>query len=108
MDDIQASFDFFYERMCDDGIYVVEDLHTCYWEEYGGNGQSQHNFIDFCKTMLDRLHAEHSRGRIASDPIASSTLSFHLYDSLAVFVRGNHGKKFAPILGGSRPHLTQS
>jgi len=33
---IQATFDFFYPLMHKNSIYMVEDLHTAYWEEYGG------------------------------------------------------------------------
>lgn len=34
MADITASFRFLYSRIANDGIYMVEDLHTAYWEEY--------------------------------------------------------------------------
>ncbi len=34
MDHISASFRFLYPRLTKSGIYMVEDLHTAYWDEY--------------------------------------------------------------------------
>jgi SAM-dependent methyltransferase len=36
MIDIAASFRYLYARVARDGVYVVEDLHTAYWDEFGG------------------------------------------------------------------------
>ena len=40
MKHVNASFDFFYPKMSMNSIYMVEDLHTAYWEDFGG-GASQ-------------------------------------------------------------------
>jgi 23S rRNA U2552 (ribose-2'-O)-methylase RlmE/FtsJ len=33
---IATSFEFFYPRMSKNGVYMIEDLHTAYWQEYQG------------------------------------------------------------------------
>ncbi len=43
MSDITSTFQFLYPRMAKNGIYMVEDLHTSYWEEYEGRtAQADH------------------------------------------------------------------
>ena len=36
MSHINATFEYFYPRLPKNGIYIVEDLHTAYWEEFEG------------------------------------------------------------------------
>ena len=36
MSHVVSSFQYLYPRTAKNGIYMVEDLHTAYWEEYGG------------------------------------------------------------------------
>ncbi len=35
MSDVVETFRFLYPRTADDGVYVVEDLHTAYWRSMG-------------------------------------------------------------------------
>ena len=48
MADIVTSFNFLYPRTEKRGIYMVEDLHTAYWEEYGGGLSRDGTFIEKC------------------------------------------------------------
>ena len=44
------------------GIYLVEDLHTSYWEEYGGGYKRNGSFIEYAKRFMDSIiNAWHSR-----------------------------------------------
>jgi cephalosporin hydroxylase len=88
MNDIKASFDFLYNKLNKNGIYLIEDLHTAYWERYGVGVNSQDNFINFCKESVDKLNAKYSHGQIESDFVANNTLGIHFYDSIVVFERG--------------------
>jgi hypothetical protein len=36
MSHIRATFEHLYPRMSSSGVYMVEDLHTAYWDEYEG------------------------------------------------------------------------
>jgi hypothetical protein len=40
------------------------------------------------------LNADHSRGAVAPTDFTRSTLSMHFYDSMAVFEKGDCGKKY--------------
>jgi hypothetical protein len=96
MEHITASFEFLYPRMDKNGVYLVEDLHTAYWDEYHGGLGRPGSFIERCKTFIDELNAEYSRGAVPVTDFSRTTLSMHLYDSVAVFERGQHVKKHAP------------
>jgi len=45
--------------MLKNGIYMVEDLHTAYWEEYEGGLRKSSTFIELCKNLIDELNADH-------------------------------------------------
>ena len=68
-----------------DGVYLVEDLHTSYWEEYGGGYKAEGSFIEYAKDLVDQLHGWHRREEPA--PVTDYTRSIrglHIYDSVVV------------------------
>jgi SAM-dependent methyltransferase len=99
MADILASFGFLYPRTEARGVYMVEDLHTAYWEEYGGGLSKEGTFIEKSKALIDELNADHSRGTVPASDFSRTTLSMHFYDSVVVFERGAYGEKHAPQIG---------
>ncbi|MBV9340049.1 MAG: class I SAM-dependent methyltransferase [Acidobacteria bacterium] len=100
MSDIVATFNFFYPKMPKNGVYLVEDLHTAYWEEYEGGLRKPTTFIETCKGLIDELNADHSRGALPSTEFTKSTVGMHFYDSVVVFERGAYTGKCAPMWGG--------
>lgn len=99
MEHIKASFDYLYPLLRPGSVYFVEDLHTAYWDEYGGGVKRKGSFIEFCKDMIDQLNAEHTRGQIQESDFSRNTLSMHFYDSIVVFEKGRYGRKHAPQIG---------
>ena len=88
MSDVVETFKFLYGRTAPDGVYMVEDLHTAYWDEYGGGVGREGSFMELCKQLIDELNADWSRGELPPTEFTRSTLSMHFYDSMAVFERG--------------------
>ena len=101
MQHLATTFRHLYPRMDRNGVYLVEDLHTCYWPEFGGGLRREGSFLELCKALIDELNADLSRGAVAATDFTRSTLSMHFYDSLAVFEKGRHLPKHAPQTGGS-------
>ena len=99
MSHVTASFNFLYPRIARNGIYMVEDLHTAYWEEYEGGLQKTSTFIELCKKLIDELNADHTREALPPTDFTRTTLSMHFYDSIAVFEKGSYTKKWAPRIG---------
>jgi hypothetical protein len=101
MSHVTTTFQFLYPRMLKNGIYMVEDLHTAYWEEFEGGLRKPSTFIELCKDLIDELNADHSRGALPPTQFTNTTLAIHFYDSVAVFEHGTHTRKVAPEMGGS-------
>ena len=81
-------------------VELARELHTAYWDEYGGGLGRAGSFIEQCKAFIDELNADHARGAIPVSEFSRSTVSMHFYDSVVVFERGRHLKKHAPVTGG--------
>lgn len=101
MSHITATFKFLYPRMLKNGVYIVEDLHTAYWDEYEGGLRKPSTFIELCKNLIDELNADHSRGALTPTEFTRTTMGIHFYDSMAVFERGEYTKKVDPQTGGT-------
>jgi hypothetical protein len=99
MDHIAATFNFLYPKMPKNGLYMVEDLHTAYWPEYGGGVDKPSTFINLAKGFVDKLHAHHSRGAIAPDLITEQTFGISFYDSIVVLEKGDVWRKEAIRVG---------
>ena len=99
MSHVVASFSTLYPQVAKSGIYMVEDLHTAYWDEYEGGLRKSSIFIELCKSLIDELNADHTRDALPPTDFTKSTLSMHFYDSVAVFEKGSHTKKWAPRIG---------
>jgi len=52
-DDMKKSFEFLFPLLKDGGIYVVEDLHCCYWPSFTNNTA----FMDRLKELLDQTNS---------------------------------------------------
>lgn len=98
MTHISKTFEFLYPRLSKNGLYIVEDLHTAYWEEFGG-GDNEESFVNISKDFVDQLNADHSRGAIEPDFITRNTFGISFYDSVIVFERGTIPIKTAPQTG---------
>src|SRR5437762_5193668 len=100
MSHILATFSFLYPKMLKNGVYLVEDLHTAYWDEYGGGLRKPTTFIEICKNLIDELNADHSRGTLPPTEFTRSTTAMHFYDSVVVFERGAYTTKRDSLQGG--------
>ena len=82
-----TTFNFLFDHIKEDGIYVCEDLHTSYWFEYGGGYKKTNSFIEFSKHFIDNLHGWHARKRDESKMynfITKSVFGVHYYDSIII------------------------
>ena len=72
------TWDYMYDKINENGVYFVEDLHTAYWDDFGGGLKREGTFIEQCKGLVDNLHAR-------KGSFAKTTYSMSFYDSVAVF-----------------------
>ncbi len=80
-----VSFEELYDHIKDDGLYICEDLHTSYWKNYGGGFKNKNSFIEYSKTLIDRINAWHARDKkLKVNDFTRSTYSLHYYPSVLV------------------------
>lgn len=85
MKHVSASFNYLYPRISPSGVYMVEDLHTAYWNEYGGGFRDSNSFIEYFKALIDELNAFHIRGgELPPTDFTRSTFCMSAYDSIIV------------------------
>lgn len=83
-----ATFDVMYPTLSERGVFLIEDLHTNYWPEYGGAYRNPGTFIEHAKNHIDQLNAWHSRDpELEVNEFTRTTASMHFYDSIVVFER---------------------
>ena len=99
MKDLWATFSHLYPQMTKNSVYFVEDLHTCYWDEYGGGPGKKESFLEKTKDLIDELQADHSRGVFKPSKFTRETFSICIYDSVVVFEKGDVFRKEAPQRG---------
>lgn len=94
-----ATFQEIFPAVVDDGVYLVEDLHTGFWPEYGGrlprrtlfgNRRPPRSFLEYAKDLVDQLTAWHSREprRLPVTAFTRSVRGMHFYDSVVVMEKG--------------------
>lgn len=79
------SFQHLFDLVAEDGVYLIEDLHTSYWEDFDGGHLRPGTFIEYSKTLIDALHGWHSREpSLQVDAHTSGIGGLHFYDSVLV------------------------
>jgi len=56
--DVVASLLRYFPMLAPGGLYIIEDLHTSYWDKYGGGVAAERSSVAFLKTLADLIHAE--------------------------------------------------
>ncbi|HBH12708.1 MAG TPA: class I SAM-dependent methyltransferase [Clostridiales bacterium] len=59
--DIVRSFSHYFKRLNVNGVYLIEDLHTSYWDQLGGGLYEPYSAITFLKRLVDLTNYEHWR-----------------------------------------------
>lgn len=60
------SFEFLFPKLKSGGFYVVEDLQTSYWDEYGGGFLKDGSSIEYFKGLMDSINSSYIRDSIES------------------------------------------
>ncbi|BAU52661.1 class I SAM-dependent methyltransferase [Mucilaginibacter gotjawali] len=79
-----VSFEELFDHIKPDGTYLCEDLHTSYWDNFGGGYKLPGTFIEYSKELIDKLNAWHFKKAEEIDSFTKSASSMHYYDSMLV------------------------
>lgn len=56
MDHVSKTMKFLFPKLRSPGVYLIEDLHTAYWPEYGGGIRSKKNFFNYLGVFAETIH----------------------------------------------------
>ncbi len=57
--DIVKAFAYYFPLLCEGGLFVAEDLHCSYWQEYQGGIFNPYSSMNFFKHFADVINHEH-------------------------------------------------
>ncbi len=88
---IITSFNTLFPLLTDGGIYVIEDLHTSYWPQYGGEAsrKAEATSIALIKRLIDGLHHAWIPGQKA-EAVDLMVSSVYVYPGVAFIVKGDN------------------
>jgi hypothetical protein len=95
-----TSFEILFDHMNEDAVYLCEDTHTSYWNNYGGGYRNEKSFIEYSKTLIDQIHAWYSQTEDLQ--ITSLTKSIHsisYFDSIVVIEKKKKEPPVSKIIG---------
>ena len=103
MDQQLTTFDELFDHINYGGLYLCEDTHTSYWEEFGGGLRKSGTFIEFTKTLIDKLHGWHHRD-LHSDfsDLTQNMNSLHFYDSIFIVQRKRRTRPMQVMSGETK------
>jgi hypothetical protein len=92
MKHIETSLSCLLPQLSEDGVYMIEDLHSAYWTDFGGGMYAKANFFNLVRSLTDDMHHWYHGGPMKHPEISGYCRSIHVYDSIAVIEKGQMHK----------------
>lgn len=96
---ILSSFKILYPLLNNNGIYIIEDLHTSYWQDYEGGLKKPSSFIEISKNMIDDLNSWYYKSEDEISDFCRNTFGIYFFDSVVVFDKRIRNKSYALATG---------
>lgn len=89
MDHIRASLEVLFPRLSLGGLYMIEDLHTAYFRNYGGTWREdgfrgKRNFLRELTQMVDDMHHWYHALPAKVPALGGQLTGLHVHDSIVV------------------------
>lgn len=84
MEHIRATLETLLPLVEEGGTYMIEDLHTAYWKNYGGGFTSKANFFNYVRALVDDLHRWYHVYDLQHPGVSNHCGSIHIHDSICV------------------------
>jgi len=84
------------DHIKDDGVIIVEDVHTSYMKEFGN--PSNFSFMSYAKRIIDHVNGRHWGFAETGAPMASRIFSMEFYESVVVLNVSRERSKISTLL----------
>lgn len=85
--DILKSIPFLFNALNENGLYVVEDLHTAYWNSHDGGITSPYNFVTVASRFVHDVNKQFIEEPFT--PSLNSLMEISFYNSFVFMRKGN-------------------
>jgi hypothetical protein len=95
VDHVRVAFDTLFPLLATNGIYVVEDLQTSYWPEFGGSPCLSNDWttLGWLKKRVDGLNYEEYLSDLGdAESLDRSVTGLHFYHNLAFVQKGENAE----------------
>ena len=82
MKHVTETFNHLFPKINNDGLYVIEDLHTAFWKIYGGGYNSKSNFFSYMLSLTKDMHHWYHNKGAKKHNVASQIKSIQIFDSI--------------------------
>ena len=94
---IIETFKILFPYLKDGGVYVIEDIQTSYWDDYGGDSKDLNNpktAMNFFKSLTDCLNCmEIPNEEYKESYFDKKIISMHFYHNLVFICKGDNDEK---------------
>jgi demethylmacrocin O-methyltransferase len=94
---IIETFKILFPKLKDGGVYVIEDLLTSYWEDYGGNSKNLNNpqtAMNYLKSLTDCLNYQEILDENYNESyFDKKIITIHFYHNLVFIHKGDNNEK---------------
>jgi hypothetical protein len=84
--DVIASFEFLFPLLAPGGLYIVEDIGTSYWPDYGGSADflNPNTSVAYFKRRVDGIQHRHFKHAFAPTYADKNLAYVHFYDNVII------------------------
>lgn len=104
---IRASLDALFPHLAQNGLYLIEDVHTAYSRRYDGRF-SRHNFMRLLGRLTDDMHHWYHAGGQSVAATADQLVGLHIHDSLVVLEKGHKARPAHIQVGQQTSEMTKT
>ncbi len=87
------SFQELFAALNDDGVYLCEDIHTSYWNEFDGGYNKKGTFMEYAKWLTDELNEQYFDSAEIPFPYRGQIKSITFCDSMIFIEKKKYANK---------------
>lgn len=108
---VLASFNYLFPALADGGLYVIEDVQTCFWPDRGGAPENGAETMFLARSVLESLH--HTEILVAQPErvfpeITSQIKSFRAFHNIFVIEKGDNTEPSSHAFNPDNPHARRA